>query len=169
MLNGTTMKLVRINGEKIGLLVQLPAGLHVVDIVKSLGVFAAHDPLSGALINGVLKERCAWVALVNNWTYLRKPFELLARTALANPDDPRLAIHAFTYERQTKDHPRGIVAIDITDAADLEIHDPTGRLVMARHFSESVDDQVQQDVSSMGENVQVLDFSRHNEPRTPRE
>ena len=93
---------------------------------------------------------------------MRKPFELLARTALISPDDPRLAIHAFAYERQTKDHPRGIVAIDITDAADLEIHDPTGRLVMARHFGESVDDQVQQDVSSMGENVQVIDFSRHN-------
>jgi hypothetical protein len=163
------MKLVRINGEKIGLLVQLPTGPHVVDIVKSLGVFAAHDPVSGALINGVLKERCAWVALVNNWNYLWKPFELLARTALTNPDDPRLAIDPFAHERQIKDHPRGIVAIDITDAADLEIHDPTGRLVMARQFSEPVDDQVQHDASSMGKNVQVIDFSRHNEPRTPRE
>lgn len=163
------MKLVRINGEKIGLLVQFPTGPRVVDIVKSLGVFAANDPVSGALINGVLKERCAWVALVNNWNYLRKPFELLARTALTSPDDRRLAIYPFAQERQIKDPPRGIVAIDITDAADLAIHDPTGRLVMARQFSEPVDDQVEQDASSMGANVQVIDFSRHNEPRTPRE
>ena len=169
LLNGTTMKFVRINGEKIGLLVQLPTGPHVVDIVKSLGVFAALDPVSGALINGVLKERCAWVALANNWNYLRMPFKLLARTTLTNPDDPRLAIYPFAYGRQIKDPPRGIVAIDITDAADLEIHDPTGRLVIARQFSESVDDRAQQDPSSMGENVQVIDFSRHNEQRTPRE
>jgi hypothetical protein len=163
------MKLVRISGEKIGLLVHLPMGPHVVDIVKSLGVFAAHDPVSGALINGVLKERCAWVALVNNWDYLRMPLTLLARTALTNPDDPRLAICPLAYGRQIRDPSRGIVAIDITDAADLEIHDPTGRLAMARQSSKSVDDQIQQDASSMGENVQVIDFSRHNEPRTPRQ
>jgi hypothetical protein len=168
LLSGTTMKLVSIKGQKIGLLVQLRTGPHVVDIMKSLGVFTAHDPVSGALINGVLKERCAWVALVNNWDYLRMPFKLLARTALTNADDSRLAIYPFAYARQTSNRPRGIVAIDITDAADLEIHDPTGRLVMAGQFNESVDDQVLQDASPMGENVQVVDFSRHSEPRTPR-
>jgi hypothetical protein len=162
------MNLVRIDGGKIGLLVQLRTGPHVVDILKSLGVFAARDPVSGSLINGVLKERCAWVALVNNWDYLRMPLKLLARTALTNADDSRLAIYPFAYGRQTTDPPRGIVAIDITDAADLEIHDPTGRLVMAKQFGVSVDDHVQQDVSSMGENAQVIDFSRRNQPRTPR-
>ena len=162
------MKLVTIDEEKIGLLVQLPTGSYVVDIVKSLGVFAALDPVSGALINGVLKERCAWVALVNNWSYLRKPFKLLAHTALTDPDNPRLAVYPFAHERQTKKSPRGIVAIEITDAVDLDIHDPTGRRVMARQFSESVDEKVQQDASSMGENVQVVDFSRHNEPRMRR-
>ena len=55
------MKLVRMNGKKLGLFVQLPTGPHAVDIVRSLGVFAAHDPGSGALINSVLKERCAVV------------------------------------------------------------------------------------------------------------
>src|SRR5262249_14748412 len=162
------MKLVTIDEEKIGLLVQLPTGPHVVDIVKSLGVFAAHDPVSGALINGVLKERCAWVALVNNWNYLRIPFERLERTALTNSNDPCLAIQPFTYGRQVKDPPRGIVAIDVTDAADLEAHDPTGRLVMARQFGEPVDDQARQDVSSMADNVQAIDFSRRTEPRAPR-
>jgi hypothetical protein len=65
--------------------------------------------------------------------------------------------------------PRGIVAIDITDAADLESHDPTGRLAMTRQFSEPVDDQPQQEPSSMGANIQVIDFSRHNESRPRRE
>jgi hypothetical protein len=163
------MKLVRIGSERLGLLVQLPTGPHAIDIVESLGVFAAHDPVSGALINGVLKERCAWVSVVNNWNYLRMPFTLLARTALADPEDPRLAIYPFACGRQ-REHPRGgIVAIDITDAADLEIHDPTGRLVLARQFSDSVDDHVERDAPLMGENVRVIDFSGHNELRIPRE
>lgn len=162
------MKLVRIGGEKIGLLVQLPTGPHAIDIAKSLGLFAAHDPISDGLINGVLKERCVWAALVNNWSYLRKPLELLARTALTNPDDPRLAIHPFAQQRQIEDPPRGIVAIDIVDAADLDIHDPTGRLVMAREFNEAPDEQAGREAPSRGQNAQVFDFSRHSEPRTPR-
>jgi hypothetical protein len=162
------MKLVRIDEEKIGLLVQLPTGPHAIDIAKSVGVFAALDPISGGLINGVLKEKCAWVALVNNWRYLRKPLELLARTALTNPDDPRLVISPLSLERQMEDAPHGIIAIDITDAADVEIHDPTGRLVMTRQFGESVDDHPQQDSSPMRQNVQVVDFSRRGEPRLPR-
>jgi hypothetical protein len=161
------MKLVRMDGDKIGLLVELPTGPHVVDIVNSLGVFAAHDPVSGALINGVLKERCAWVALVNNWNYLRKPLKLLARTASTNADDSRLAICPFAYERQMNDPPRGIVAIDITDA-DPEICDPAGQLVVPRQFSEAMADQVHQSPPSMPENVLVIDFSRRREPRTPR-
>jgi hypothetical protein len=161
------MKLVRIDGEKIALLVQLPTGPHAVDIAKSLGVFAAHDPVSGGLINGVLKERCAWVALINNWRYLRKPLELLARTALTCPDDPRLAIRSLALQRQTEAPSKGIVAIDITDATDLDIHDPTGHLAMARQFDEAPDHQAGQYASSMGENVQVIDFSRRNQPRTP--
>jgi len=159
------MNLVRIDGEKIGLLVQLRTGPHVIDIVESLGVFAARDPVSGSLINGVLKERCAWVALVNNWDYLRMPLKLLARTALTNADDSRLAIYPFAYGRQTTDPPRGIVAIDITDAADLEIHDPTGRLVMAKQFAEPVAEPAELDMPSMGENVHVVDFSRRLDPR----
>ena len=57
------MKLVKTNDGGIGLHVELPEGPHVIDIARSLGVFAAHDPVSGALINGVLKERSVWSAL----------------------------------------------------------------------------------------------------------
>jgi hypothetical protein len=82
------MKLVRMEGERIGLLVQLSTGPHTIDIVNSLGIFAVHDPLSGGILNGALKEQCSWTALVNHWHYLHKPLELLARTALNHPDDP---------------------------------------------------------------------------------
>src|SRR6185437_6945781 len=99
------MQLVRMKGARIGLLVQLPTGPHTIDIVKSLGIFAAHDPLSGGILNGVLKEKCTWTALVNNWRYLHKPLELLARAALNHPDDPRLAIQPFGQEQQSTDQP----------------------------------------------------------------
>ena len=162
------MKLVRLDAESIGLLVQLPTGPHAIDIAKSLGVFAAHDPVSGGIVNGVLKEKSAWTALVDNWRYLHKPLELLERTALNHPDDPRLAIQPFTQERQTTARLRGIVAIDITDATNLESHDPTGRLVMARQFGEAADDQVRSDASPVGKNIQVIDFSRRKDPLSPR-
>jgi hypothetical protein len=160
------MKLIRTNSEGIGLVVELPAGPHVIDVAKSLGVFAAHDPVAGGLINGVLKETSAWAALVNHWRYLRKPLTILARRALANPDDPRLALQPFDHARQTKEP--GIVALDITDAVDLEIQDPTGRLVMARQFSEPVAERTEPDPHPMGENVQVIDFARRDDPRTRR-
>ena len=163
------MKLVNVNSGEIGLLVELPTGPHVIDIAKSLRIFATHDPVSGALINGALRERSPWVALINHWRYLRVPFALLARIALANPDDPRLVIYPFAHARQAGESPPGIVALDITDARDLEIRDPTGRLVMARQFGEPAVEHAEQVVFSVGENVQVVDFSRHNDPRTRRQ
>jgi hypothetical protein len=155
------MKFVKVDSGEIGLLVELPTGPHVVDIAKSLGVFA-HDLVSGGLINGTLKEQCAWAALVNNWPYLRMPFELLARMALANPGDQRLVLYPCSHARQTQAL-HGIVALDITHAADLETHDPTGRLVMARQFGEPVVEHAERSMPPMGENVQVIDFSRHSE------
>ena len=157
------MKLIKMNGGEIGLLLELPIGMHVVDIAKSLGVFAAHDPASGALINGTLKEKSAWVALINHWHYLRMPLALLARTALTNPDDPRLVVRPFMQVWKVTESPPGIVALDITDATDLDIHDPTGRLVMAKQFAESVAKPAELNMPSIQENIHVIDFSRRND------
>lgn len=162
------MKLIGINDGEIGLLVDLATGAHVIDLAKSLGVFAPHDPLSGALINGALNEKSAWVALVNNWSHLRKPLSLLARTALANPDDPRLVLYPLAHARQMKASSTGIVALDITDAADLEIHDPTGRLVMARQFGETVIEPARDDTPPIDANAEVIDFLRQRDSRTRR-
>ena len=159
------MKFIKTDSGEIGLLVELPIGTHVVEIAKSVAVFTALDPVSGALINGTMKEKCAWVALVNNWRYLRMPFALLARTAMANPDDPRLAVYPLMQVWKTKESSPGIVLLDITDATDLDIHDPTGRLVMAKQFAEPVAEAAELDMPSMGENVHVIDFSRRLDPR----
>jgi hypothetical protein len=160
------MKLVGIDGGAIGLLVELPAGPHVVDLAKSLGVFAGHDLVSSGLINGALKERSAWGALVANWQYLRLPLARLAGIAVANPDHPCLVLHRLADCRQSGD-PKGIVALDITYASDPESPDPTGWLAMARQFAELAVEPLEQDVPSLGDNV--VDFSRRNDPRTRRE
>jgi hypothetical protein len=159
------MKLVKMDSG-IGLLVELPAGAHVVDIGRSLGVVAAQDPVAGALINGTLKEASVWTALVNNWRHLRIPLTQLARTALLHPDDPHLACHRFAQARSREQS--GIIALEITDAADLDIHDPTGRLVMARQFGAAATEAVHS-APPRDTNVQVVDFVRRGDPRTRRE
>jgi hypothetical protein len=159
------MKLVSTNGG-IGLLVELPGGPQVVDIGRSFGVVAAHDPVAGALIDSTLKEASVWTALVNNWRYLRMPLTQLARTALLHPDDPQLAFHPFAQARQMEQS--GIIALEITDAADLDVHDPTGRRVMARQFSAAPAEAVRS-APREGPNVQVIDFVRRDNPRTRRE
>jgi hypothetical protein len=128
------MKFIKTDSGEIGLLVELPTGTHVVEIAKSVAVFTAHDPVSGALINGTMKEKSAWVALINNWRYLQIPLALLARTAMVNPDDPRLSVYPLMQVWRTKESSSGIALLDITDAADLDIHDPTGRLVMRNNL-----------------------------------
>jgi hypothetical protein len=162
LLNGTTMKLVSTNSGAIGVHVELPEGPHVVDIARSFAVFATHDPISAALLSAVLKERAVWVALVNHWDHLRKPLALLARTALANPGDPRLVLRPFAQ----KESAFGIVALDIVDAPDVDSHDPAERLDRTRQCCESVAEGREQDRSSMGENVMVIDFRREKARRT---
>jgi hypothetical protein len=162
------MKLVVIDGGAIGLLVELPAGPHVIDLANSLGALAGHDLVSGGLINGALKEKSVWSALVANWQYLRLPLARLAGIAVANPDHPCLVLHRLADCRQSGDA-QGIVALDITYASNLESPDPTGQLATARQFAEPIVEPAEQHVSSLGDNVQVVDFSRRNDPRTRRE
>jgi hypothetical protein len=159
------MKFVETDGG-IALLVELPAGLHALDIGRSVGVVAARDPVAGALVDSILKEASAWTALVNNWRNLRMPLTQLARTALLHPDDPHLALHPFAATRQMEQS--GIVALEITDAAELDIHDPTGRRVMARQFSAAPDEGAR-DTPRRDANVRVIDFTRRDDPRTRRD
>jgi hypothetical protein len=118
------MKLLRMSADRTGLLVLLPSGPHVVDIVRSLGAFVPHDPLANGFLNGALKDGCNWESIVKNWTYLRSPLQQLARIASVNPDHPRLVIHPFADEPPEEDSRNGIVAIEITEAGDLEVFDP---------------------------------------------
>jgi hypothetical protein len=86
------MKLIRLRDGKLGLVVLLPAGPHLVDIASSLGVFAPHDALSIGLLNGALKDGCNWSLLVKHWALLRSPLKKLAWIALTSPDHPHLVL-----------------------------------------------------------------------------
>ena len=58
------MKLAKITDDKIGLIVTLPNGPHIVDIAKSVSVFTPHDPLSNGILNGVFKDGGDWLSIV---------------------------------------------------------------------------------------------------------
>ena len=86
------MKLVRFNGGKTGLVVELPSGPHVIDVVGSLGALSPDDPISQGVLNGILKDRGSWAPLIEHWRYARSGLRRLALLARANPEAPRLVI-----------------------------------------------------------------------------
>ena len=156
------MKLVRMSEEKVGLLVLLPGGLHLIDIAGSLGVFVPHDPLSNGLLNGALKDGCDWSLIVKHWAHLRSPLQRLASFAAANPGHSCLVMQPFTEQFRIEDAIDRIVAIDITDTERLEEQDPTGRSAMARQFSELPEIKIRRDAPSAGA-ARVIDFAHHRQ------
>jgi hypothetical protein len=151
------MKLIRMTGENIGLVVFLPNGPHVIDIANSLGVFTPHDPLSNGLLNGALKNGCDWSGIVKHWAHLRSPLKRLANLAAVNPGHPHLAMQPLAEQLKPGGGIDPIVAIEITDSERLE--DPTGRRAMERQFGRSRDDEIRQDAPSTAATAEVIDFA----------
>src|ERR1700758_2675695 len=123
------MKLVRMDGDRIGLFVLLPKGPYAIDIANSLGVFP-HDPLSNGLLNGALKDGHDWSIIVKHRVHLRGPLKNLQSIALANPDTPRLVLHPLADATRPVSAANPIIAIEVTDIGSVEEHDPTGRHAM---------------------------------------
>lgn len=140
------MKLVRFDGGKTGLMVELPSGPHVLDVIGSLGALAPDDPISQGVLNGILKDNGKWSALIEHWAMARTGLRRLGLLALANPNGERLVIRRADQAgiADPTEVSNGIVAIDIRDSNRLRL-DPTGREAMARQFSvasPAVDDRV---------------------------
>jgi hypothetical protein len=136
LLTEDVMKLVRFDDRKTGLLVQPPTGLHVIDVVASLGALSPEDPISNGVLNGILKDRDSWAPLVEHWKHIRVGLRRLALMAAADPGNSSLVIHRHD------DIHSGSSSIDPTDIATLEIaersevaHDPTGREAMLRQIA----------------------------------
>ena len=129
------MKLVQFNGGKTGLVVELPSGPHVIDVVGSLGALSPDDPISQGVLNGILKGRGSWAPLIEHWRYARSGLMRLALLALANPEAPRLVICPIDEARLAlpSADPNSIATLDIAELGALA-RDPTGREAMARHL-----------------------------------
>jgi hypothetical protein len=61
------MRLIRFDGDKTGLVVELPSGPHVVDVVASIGALVPEDPISHGILNGLLKDNGNWAPLTQHW------------------------------------------------------------------------------------------------------
>ena len=129
------MKLVRLDGGKTGLMVQLASGPHVVDVIGSLGALSPDDPISQGILNGILKDKGSWAPLIEHWEQARIGLRRLASFALANPDRPDLVICRADEVSLALllRNPRGIVTLDIVESSEVA-QDPTGREAMARQF-----------------------------------
>jgi hypothetical protein len=129
------MKLVRFDRGKTGLMVQLAAGPHVIDVIGSLGVLAPDDPISQGILNGILKDQGSWAPLIEHWEQARTGLRRLASLALANPDRPYLVICRADEVSLAPllRNPRGIVTLDIMESSEVA-QNPTGREAMERHF-----------------------------------
>src|SRR5258705_7512736 len=127
------MKLVRFDGGKTGLMVQLAAGPHVIDVIGSLSVLAPDDPISQGILNGILKDQGSWAPLIEHWEQARIGLRRLASLALANPGRPYLVICRADEVSLAPRNPRGIVTLDIMESSEVA-QDPTGREAMERQF-----------------------------------
>jgi hypothetical protein len=127
------VKLVRFDGGKTGLTVQLASGPHIIDVIGSLGVFSPGDPVSQGILNGILKDRGSWAPLIEHWEQARIGLRRLTSIALANPNRAHLVMHRADEVSVTLKNPGGIAALDITDSSEVA-QDPTGRQTMERQF-----------------------------------
>jgi hypothetical protein len=129
------MKLVRFDGGKTGLMVQLASGPYVIDVIGSLGVLSPDDPISQGILNGILKDKGSWAPLIEHWQQARTGLRRLASLASANPDRPDLVMRRADEVSLAllSGNPRGIAIIDIIESSDVA-QDPTGREAMERQF-----------------------------------
>jgi hypothetical protein len=129
------MKLVRFDDGKTGLMVQLAAGPHVIDVIGSLGVLSPGDPISQGILNGILKDKGNWAPLIAHWEQARVGLRRLESLALANSDQPNLVIcrAGEVSLAQSLGNPRGIVTLDIIESSEVA-QDPTGREAMEGQF-----------------------------------
>jgi hypothetical protein len=129
------MKLVRFDGGKTGLMIQLASGPHVVDVIGSLGALAPDDPISQGILNGILKDKGNWAPLIQHWEQAGSGLRRLASLALANPDRPHLVICRADEALLALPlgNPRGIATLDIVESSEAA-QDPTGREAMEGQF-----------------------------------
>jgi hypothetical protein len=128
------MKLIRFDGNKTGLVIELASGTHVVDVVASIGALAPEDPISHGVLNGLLKDNGSWAQLIQHWGMARMGLRRLA--VLAQASGPVVLRRLDEVRGTSARHPDGIGSLDIGEL-EAATQDPTARKVMERQFSEA--------------------------------
>jgi hypothetical protein len=128
--------MIRFDGNKTGLVVELASGIYVVDVVASIGALVPEDPISHGVLNGLLKDNGSWAQLIQHWGMARMGLRRLA--VLAQTSGPKqVVLRRLDEVRSTSArHPDGIGSLDIEELEAVS-QDPTGRKVMERQFSET--------------------------------
>ena len=130
------MQLIRFDGNKTGLIVELASGIRVVDVIASVGALAPEDPISHGILNGLLKDNGSWAQLLEHWEMARKGLHRLAVLARA-PGSTQVVLRRPDEVRGVSARPPdGIGSLDIREF-DATAQDPTGREVIERQFAES--------------------------------
>jgi hypothetical protein len=156
------MRLAKITDSKIGLVVALPNGPHIVDIAESVGVFAPHDPLSNGLLYGAFKDGGDWPSIVKHWAHLQWPLKRLALIAETCPDHSGLVLQSLADQNLKNESANPIIAIEITDMQPLEARDPTGRHAMERQFAPPTQNAIEADLAATAGTAQIIGFARTN-------
>jgi len=87
------MRLVRFGEARTGILVELPTGPHVLDVVASVDALSPGDPVSNEFLNDILKDSGSWGPLIQHWASVRVALAKLVHIATSTPDHPSLAIY----------------------------------------------------------------------------
>lgn len=129
------MQLIRFDGNKTGLVVNLASGIHVVDVIASVGALVPEDPISHGILTGLLKSNSSWAQLLEHWEMARKGLRRLADLAQA-PGPTQVVLLRFDELRCASAHPpNGIGSLDIREA-EATSQDPTRRVAMQRQLGE---------------------------------
>ena len=103
------MQLIRFDGNKTGLVVNLASGIHVVDVIASVGALTPEDPISHGILNGLLKSNSSWAQLLEHWEMARKGLRRLAVLAQA-PGPTQIVLFRLDEVRCVSAHPPGASA-----------------------------------------------------------
>jgi hypothetical protein len=79
------MRLVRFGEARTGILLDLPTGPHIQDVVASVGALSSEDPISIGILNGILKDGGTWGPLIEHWASARVGLGKLVHMASSTP------------------------------------------------------------------------------------
>jgi hypothetical protein len=130
------MQLIRFDGNKTGLVVELASGTHIVDVIASVGALVPEDPISHGILNGLLKSNTSWSQLLEHWDMARKGLRRLAALAHAPGPTQVVLCRLDDLRRVSARPPDGISSLDIQESDGFS-RDPTGRDVMERQFDDT--------------------------------